>query len=95
VADGHNSLSTQNWWCASRRLATRQQLVDPYLLGIHTWPPTSDTAATLPVVHGAGPAKRRVSRECEHERERASAKKEIRIPYSLKESSGFGQLLTC
>jgi hypothetical protein len=36
VADGQNSLSTQNWWCASRRLATRQQLVDPYLLGIHT-----------------------------------------------------------
>jgi hypothetical protein len=35
VADGHNSLSTQNWWCASRRLATRQQLVDPHLLGIH------------------------------------------------------------
>jgi hypothetical protein len=35
VADGHNSLSTQNWWCASRRLATRQQLVDPHLLGTH------------------------------------------------------------
>jgi hypothetical protein len=35
VADGHNRLSTQNWWCASRRLATCQQLVDPHLLGIH------------------------------------------------------------
>jgi hypothetical protein len=36
MADGHNSLSTQNWWCASCRLATRQQLIDPYLLEIHT-----------------------------------------------------------
>jgi hypothetical protein len=36
VADGHNRLSTQNWWCASRRLATCQQLVDPHLLGIHS-----------------------------------------------------------
>jgi hypothetical protein len=36
VADGHNRLSTQNWWCASRQLATCQQLVDPHLLGIHT-----------------------------------------------------------
>jgi hypothetical protein len=35
VADGHNRLSTQNWWCASRQLATCQQLVDPRLLGIH------------------------------------------------------------
>jgi hypothetical protein len=38
MADGHNRLSTQNWWCASRRLATCQQLVDPHLLGIHTDP---------------------------------------------------------
>jgi hypothetical protein len=38
VADGYNRLSTQNWWCASRRLATCQQLVDPYLLEIHTNP---------------------------------------------------------
>jgi hypothetical protein len=36
VADGHNRLSTQNWWRASRRLATCQQLMDPHLLGIHT-----------------------------------------------------------
>jgi hypothetical protein len=35
VADGHNRLSTQNWWCACRQLATCQQLVNPHLLGTH------------------------------------------------------------